>query len=120
MSEDRATRAKRTTALRNLVFLSRPIDEAISALASFAWDSDEDLVVFTRSNALHVLRVFLAQELGADDFKLWAEALEGREDLAFELGFGEELKRFIFEISTPEINEPLSPEMAVRWESRLT
>ncbi len=115
-----ATRAERVAALRDLVSLARPINEALTVLGSLAWDSDEELVTLTRSDVLNVLRMFLAQDLGVDELKLWAEALEGRDDLAFEPGFEEELQQSVFEFSTPEINEPVSPELAVRWESRLS
>jgi len=36
-----------------------------------------------------------------------------------EQGFGDLVKQFIFESAIPEIREPLIPELAERWLSRL-
>jgi hypothetical protein len=120
VSEGERLRRQRAAALGSLVSLARPIGEALAALSSFPWDFDEELVTFTRSDALNALRMFLAQELKIDDLRQWAEALDGRDDLAFEPGFEDELREFIFKFSTPEINEQLTFDLAARWASRLS
>jgi hypothetical protein len=119
MSREEALREQRTAALQELLSFRRPVDEALSRLGAFEWDCDEELVILTRLDALRALWLFKQEDLRVDEFMRWAQALEGREDLALESGFEQILKEFLFEISTPEINEPLTPELAVRWEGRL-
>jgi hypothetical protein len=111
--------ADRTRALRALVQLQGELGAAITALAPYPWDSVDELVTVTRNDLVRVLRGYLNGELTARDWERWAEALEGRDDIGFDEGSGELIKEFIFESATPEIFEPLTPQLAREWLSRL-
>jgi hypothetical protein len=63
--------------------------------------------------------MYLAGELSAADLQLWAEALEGRDDLGFHSDCADRLKDFLFEFATPEVNEPITRQLAERWLSQL-
>ena len=110
---------ERAEALRDLVELRVPVEDAVAALAPFGWDSDTELVTFTRADALRLVSNYLDRTLSAQEAQRWAEALEGRDDLGLEPGFADILKQFLFEIATPELTEYLSPEVARRWGSTL-
>jgi hypothetical protein len=119
MNNDQLQR-QRTEALRDLINLRVPVEQAEAALADFGWDSDDDLDTLTRADAIEILRRYQAGELTATDCQRWAEALEGRDDLGFEDGWEDTLKELLFEIATPDLAEPLTPEFAHRWASRLS
>ncbi|HEX4222890.1 MAG TPA: hypothetical protein VHZ97_11035 [Pseudonocardiaceae bacterium] len=118
--EDDQLRTRRIAALRDLINLRVPVDQAEAALAEFRWDSDHDLETLTRDDASRVLLRYQAGELTSADCERWAEALAGRDDLGFEQGWADTLKDFLFEIATPELAEPLTPEFSRRWRQRLT
>lgn len=115
-----ALQGQRIDALRDLINLRVPVEQAESALAEFGWDSDDDLDTLTRADVIHILRRYQAGELNSTDCQRWAEALEGRDDLGLEEDWEDALKELLFEIATPGLAERLTPEFARRWASRLS
>lgn len=116
---DEMLRTQRAEAVGDLVELRVPVEQAAAALARFPWDSDEELHVLTRADALRLLKRYKRQELTVVECQRWADALEGRDDLGLEDGFEDTLKEFLFQIATPELTEPLTPHVATRWEATL-
>jgi hypothetical protein len=108
----------RTDILNDLVSLAGPVHSFRDELRVFGWDSDE-LVVLTAADALDVLDRFDRGYVEADECAAWAETLEGRDDVGLEAGHEEGLKSLLFEISTPEINGPLTHDSVGRWRARL-
>ena len=119
VSADNSTaREARTATLRALIKLETATGAALTALAGYGWDSGEDLIILTTTDLKRILNRYLGGELTEDEWQLWAEALEGRDDVGFEGETGELIKEFIFQSATPEIFEPLSPLLARKWLSR--
>lgn len=116
---DASLPANRAQALRALVQLRGELGAAITALALYPWDSSDELVKVTRNDLVRVLNAYLNGDLTARDWGRWADALEGRDDIGFDEGSDELIKEFIFESATPELFEPLTPQLARRWLSRL-
>jgi hypothetical protein len=117
---DDDTKVERTTALQDLVQLRRPPFEAEPVLMRFGfWGSDEGLVTLNRSDALRLLDRFQQASLTALECQHWAQTLEMRDDLSLEPGAEDLLTQFLFEIATPEINEPISPQLVRRWQANL-
>lgn len=110
---------KRNGRRRDLVGLRVAINDAVARLATFPWDSDTELVTLTRTDALRVLQRYRGNALTAAECRHWAESLEGRDDLGLDAGFEDPLKEFLFEIASPELTEPLTDELAARWEAAL-
>ena len=113
------TIAERRVALEDLLLLRRPIGEAIEAVKRFPWDSDVELVTLTRSNALRLLEAFTTGTATAMECEVWANAVEGRDDIGFEVGAEAVLKDFLFELATPEASRELTLETADDWRRRL-
>lgn len=113
------TRPTRVQALQALVAAEPPMQQTLETVRSFSWDSEE-LVELTAAHATHVLQSYLAEQLHAEELVAWAEALEGRDDVALEERNEEVLKRFLFEASSPELAEPISASMAQQWVERLS
>lgn len=117
--DNAALRAQRRAAVRDLVELRIPVARAVAELARFGWDSDEELHTLTRAAARRLLQGYRRGELTAEECRLWAETLEGRDDLGLEQNAEDTLTEFLFELATPELTEPLTPESAGRWERTL-
>ena|SRR5437764_9452827 len=109
---------ERKMALQNILELRNPVADAVRELSRFDFDSDEELVTLTPAHVVRVLGEYLAGELTERDVEAWAEALAGRDDVGMLEGFEQSLKQTLFELSTPEINEPIDRELARRWAAR--
>jgi hypothetical protein len=79
-------------------------------LRPFGWDSDVDLAHLTKQHFCDLLARFIEGDanVSASVVRDWAEAIEGREDIGFEDGAEELLKKTVFELANPEINQPLT------------
>jgi hypothetical protein len=109
---------ERGRALQNVLELRGPVADAVGELSRFDFDSDEELVTLTPAHVARVLEGYLSGEFTERDVEVWAEALAGRDDVGMLKGFEEPLKQALFELSTPEINEPIDHELARRWAAR--
>jgi hypothetical protein len=95
---------------------SGPLSQAdLARLSSFGWDSDEELVVLTRSDANAILKRHLRGELSADALVEWANQIECREDIGFEAGAQKVLADLIFELANPDLHAEPTSAAAERW-----
>ncbi len=104
--------------LRQLIELSAPLSDTRSGLAAYNWDSDP-LVELTVSDMVNVLERYLGGGLSPEQLGAWADAIEGRDDIGLEAGAEHQLKRLLFEISTPEINYKITRSQATLWRRQL-
>ena len=102
----------RADLLWELLRLERPAGQVARELASFGWDSDEELVVLTPGHLRAVLERFIAGTLTAKETSSWAEAIEGRDDIGLQQGFEAVLKESLFELANPEITTELTQRRA--------
>ncbi|PIR34622.1 MAG: hypothetical protein COV36_00440 [Alphaproteobacteria bacterium CG11_big_fil_rev_8_21_14_0_20_44_7] len=89
--------------LIDLLGVNKPIQDLITALSNFEWDSDVELVVLSRNDVAKVLREFISGKISSDQINLWANTIEGRDDIGFENDFYDLLKDIIFELANPEL-----------------
>lgn len=102
----------RYNALRDLIAAREPIEQTLTELRRFPWDSERVLVVLDRSDVARVLRRYLRGGLSAKQCVAWADAIEARDDIGFEPEWVEMLKQFIFELANPELGWALSHDAA--------
>ena len=96
-------------ALESLIRFDRSISELRQGLRGEPGiGCEETLATLSKQDACHVLRRFIEGELTKDDLHQWAEMLECREDVEAEIA----LNDLIFELATPEIHLPLTPQRA--------
>ncbi|GAA4697470.1 hypothetical protein [Streptomyces youssoufiensis] len=79
----------------------------------------DEVVYFTRADAVDVLTKFLAGQLSADDFSDWAEAVHGLDTIGVEEDFDDPLIQFLFEVSTPELFCEVTEDVGRRWLDRM-
>ncbi|MFD7499700.1 hypothetical protein [Streptomyces sp. NPDC059850] len=53
------------------------------------------------------------------ELSLWAHTVHFRDDVDFEEGHEDLLTQFLFEISTPELFEAVTPDLCYRWLGRV-
>lgn len=110
----------RVKALRDLIELRVPLPTAINQLRRFPWDSDTPLTTLTGLDLLRVLNGYLRGELSDADLEGWAEAIEGRDDIAYELQLEGTLRQIIFEFANPLLTSPIEPDRARRWRDAIS
>ncbi|OGQ22674.1 MAG: hypothetical protein A3I05_03885 [Deltaproteobacteria bacterium RIFCSPLOWO2_02_FULL_44_10] len=91
----------REQALEGLIGFTKPITDIRKDLLAFPWDSEKELVVLRASHLRQILRRFLDGNLKAEDVEEWADAIEARDDIGFEIDL---LKDFIFEFANAALN----------------
>ena len=114
-----AREADRTALLSELIGLRRPVAQIRPELGVFPWDSETELVQLGIVDVLRALRAYVDGQIDADELEGWADALEVRDDVGLDEPDEEVLREFLTEISTPELYEAITPQVAWRWIARL-
>lgn len=104
----------RKQALINLVSYNEPIHSLVYALKAFGWDSRDELVILTPQHILSVIGRYLSGEVTADQLELWANTIEGREDIAFDSQHEASINDAIHQLANPLLTEPISHESVAR------
>ncbi|MGH3685708.1 MAG: hypothetical protein ACRDRU_12465 [Pseudonocardiaceae bacterium] len=99
----------RREAVADLVYRRRPLIEAVTTLRQYPWDCEEELVELGPSVLRSVLTDFMAGSTSADDLEEWANAVEGRDDIAFVPSGAIDV---IAALANPLLYEPLNQETA--------
>ena len=107
----------RKTALENLIQFKLPIEQAISDLAQFEWDSEVELVSLEAPQIQNALQLFTQGAISASEVEAWANAIECREDIKIEPSLVNEA---LHELANPQLTQPLSVERASFWLSQVT
>ncbi|MER6103513.1 hypothetical protein ABT115_14605 [Streptomyces sp. NPDC001832] len=100
--------------LLDLVRWNGRINDLIAA-ARMIPEGELPAVVLDRASAQAALRKVLAGEAFPGDLTAWTEELHMREDIDIEPGHEDLLTQFLFEMSTPELFEPITHELCSRW-----
>ena len=109
----------RTDLLEQLIKLERPVEDVLSQLRAYPWDSDP-LVQLTVDAVVSVLRRYMLGEIEAQAVAAWADAIEGRDDIGLVSKHRQSLKEVIWELANPEANGPITRDRASTLYSQLS
>ena len=112
------TERTREEVVRELVALAAPVAQLRSELAGWPWDS-EPLVTLTLQDATNVLARCLGGDVSLAELQAWAGVLEARDDVALDAACRVDLRQLQFELSTPELFQPVTVEVVRTWLDRL-
>ena len=104
----------RKNIVTHLIEHQEPISRLVQKLKVYGWDCDEELVVLTPAHVVNVLDKYLANEINEMQVQEWANAIERREDIGFQEEYSSTLDEMIFWLASPNINFPISVELAQR------
>jgi hypothetical protein len=102
----------RRSILCDLVELRRPLDEISLNLKRLPWDSEVTLVTLEQQHLASVLRRYRDNELSSGDVEIWANAIEGRDDISYEPS--STTGRMLHQLANPHLAAPLTPERAAQ------
>jgi hypothetical protein len=111
--------SSRTTLLNALLHFRAPVRQLIEQLRQCQWDSPE-LVELTPEMVADVLGRHMRGELDCQQVEEWANAIEGRDDVAFEAGHQELLRAALWELANPALAGALDTAHARELYDRLT
>ena len=111
---------KRKQLLLELLSPHRPVPAIREELSKFQWDSETELVSLTRDHLKKLLGDFIGGHLIVSEVQMWAETIEGRDDIGMESERAELLKSIIFEMATQELGRPLTRSLAERYIEELS
>lgn len=111
---------QRKNLLMHLLAFDRDLNEIRPALSELPWDSSHDLVVLSREAVVSVLQRFTVGDISRGEVEDWANCIECREDIGFEQGWEDKLKKLIFELANPRITRDLSNATANEWINALS
>jgi hypothetical protein len=100
----------RNSLLCDLVEFRRPLNEILPDLKGIPWDSEFPLVMLEQQHLASVLRRYRNNELGSGDVEVWANAIEGRDDISSEQGSA--AGRLLHELANPHLTKRLTLERA--------
>jgi hypothetical protein len=93
-------------ALEDLLRFESPILELERPWQELPYDYDGVPVVLTIAHIKHALQRRIDEEITAKDLEIWAILVEGRPGIEYE--DEEQISDLLFQLATPEINQPLS------------
>lgn len=109
----------RKSVLLDLLNLSRDLESIKSDLKKFSWDSKE-IVVLQGVHLKNVLGKFLIGNVTNQEISAWADLVEGRDDIGYEVSYEKLIKEIIFNLANPEINYPLNSNEAKKYLEQLS
>lgn len=98
---------ERVQILADLVSLKGNLFELQRELSLYPWDSEEPLIQIRKTDLSNVIIRCIKSEITFEDLENWANTIECRDDLDFEV---EEVKEFIFELANPILNGAITEE----------
>jgi hypothetical protein len=101
----------RQEAVADVVHRRRPLIEAVMTLRRYPWDCEEELVELGPNVLRSALTDFLAGFISAADLEDWANAVEGRDDIAF---VPSGVVDVVAALANPLLYEPLTRETALQ------
>lgn len=110
----------RADILNDIVHLSAPLLDSIGLLRQFDWDSENALVTVTPNDIVKILQQFIDSQLSQQDVEAWANAIEGRDDIAYEGNHKDAINDVIFSMANPELTESMSIKFANELIDKLT
>jgi|TARA_R110000764_G_scaffold22118_15_gene55477 hypothetical protein len=95
----------RTEALKQIVTFGADKEAAYSELVKFGYDSEIAYFVVSKSVLEDVLLIYLADKITADELEEWANFVECRDDLDYEI-----IEGYIYALANPYLVGDISKE----------
>ena len=101
----------RVTVLESLLNFDKPMEEIVSRLTQFDWDSDE-LVILKIAHIKRILERFVSGEFDETVVEEWANVVECRDDIELSKRNKNILEELVYELANPTLTKKLTPKHA--------
>lgn len=106
----------RSELLTELIRNPLPEADLLEELVAYGWDSDDELVIVTKEDAMRILTLFRLGKLDASQVEDWANRIEGRDDIGYIGGSEGIVKNAISWLANPSLNWPIDEPLCTRIE----
>jgi hypothetical protein len=106
----------RKQALSSLIHFDAPLDDIEAELAAVGWAA-EPVTTLMRKDIAAVLQRFASGDIDAATVEAWANLIEGREDIQFELGHEQTILDAIHDLANPVLQgrtEDIAPGLLAK------
>lgn len=93
--------------LTDLVLIKADLSELQNELSHCSWDIQEPILIVSKQDFTNIFKKCINNEISFETLVSWANAIECRDDLDFEV---EEMQEIVFELANPEINGEIRKE----------
>jgi len=100
------TKSKIKNILKSLINFSNYVNILEEEIKKVHWDN-EISVLFTKRHIINVLNLYLEDKIDEKELELWANLIEGREDIDFT---SDNIQEIIFELANPCLYGELTKE----------
>ena len=100
-------KTRRHDLVRDLLELTLPLESIIRELAAMTWDYDGEGVELTQGHLASVLQRYLCGEVCEADIELWANQVEGRDDIQLDSRSESAIEEVLHELANPLLTQPL-------------
>ncbi|KPV93598.1 hypothetical protein AN214_04366 [Pseudoalteromonas sp. P1-9] len=100
----------RLQALNEIINFGSNLELAAIRIHEFPFDTDEELITINRHHVEKVLKMFISGEISDEQVEQWANFIEGREDLNYDV-FG----NLIYILANPVLEGKLSISKARKF-----
>jgi hypothetical protein len=105
--------------LHDLLNFSRDLESIRLDLKNFKWDSKE-IMLLERVHLKDILSKFINGKISNEEISDWADLVEARDDIGYEISYEDLIKEIIFNLANPEINYPLNSKEAKKYMEKLS
>ena len=100
----------RSDILRNLLEFNKPVSALTASLSKLDWDYKGQPLIVMAFQIQEVLKRFLAGEYSAQEIEDWANLIECREDLEFEVNKQEKIANVIHCLANPVLEGEITTD----------
>lgn len=93
--------------LKDLILFKANLSDLQNELSQYSWDIEEPILMISIHDFSDVLKRCIENKINFDDLVRWANIIECRDDLDFEV---KEIQEIVFELANPEINGEITKE----------
>ncbi len=106
--------ARRLDLVRDLVAMTMPLGEIVRQLAAMDWDYEGGGVELTKGHLVTALHRYLRGDVSEADIEVWANQVEGRDDVHIDFNSVQEIENVLHELANPLLTQPLDRGRAKR------
>lgn len=111
---------RRLALVRDLLEMTMPLGNVIRDLSTMAWDYDGEGVELTTEHLANALQRYLRGDVSESDIELWANQVEGRDDVQFQESAESVIKEVLHELANPLLTQLLDHPRAIQLVRNLT
>lgn len=105
-------RLSREELLKSLISFSTELSVIRKELSNFPWDSNSSVAVLSAEDLLHLLNRYIEGNITAAQLEEWANIIESREDIEFDMSRHNIIKNIIFWLANPSLTEEIAVDIA--------